>query len=521
MRFRIEKQDGFARIGNLDGIKTPHIIDLRKVEEVELFRDVVEKKPPDDAESLFPSSLDFLKKDRFVKKLILRGLYPMKFAGRLLDRDELKYPLYIPLIASPQNLSLLIYAGADLIDNAYALSKAHEDLFLTEIGEFHLNELNQLPCHCPACSNRDSYRNEYDYLADHNTFSLKKELLLATKMLRSERLRDLVELRVKSNPDLTAVLRIIDSKTENSTLFPRFKKSKLFPTSDDFPNRPEIQYYFRRLFEVYDPASHICLLIPCSARKPYLVSKTHRIMRSRLGRAIRGVSEIIISSPFISPREFELIYPISFYDTPTTGMWSEWEIEFVSSRLSPLLERFEKIYAHLHGGYRKVAERAGERSGADIEFVDDVRELRRRLLGEEKDEFDLYQEMFRQMMKYQFGVEFDIDRVSGKYPNLEFFNGERVARVDMRYGNLDVYGELAAYLKEKKISWVEIEEFDVRGTIFSVGVKNSDQNIRPNDVVVYFNSNTVGVGTALMSGRLMSSVNGKAVESRRKIISPN
>ena len=519
MRFRIERQDGFARIGELNGIKTPHLIDLRDEEDIEFFRKIAERKPPAVAEKIFPSSLDFLKKEGIVRKITLKGANPREFVEMLLSRRDFKVPLYIPLIASPQNLSMLIYAGADIADNAYALSKAHEGVFLTEIGEFRLDELRDVPCHCPACSGREEYRSEYEYLADHNTFALRRERLLSVKMLRSERLRDLVELRVKSNPELTAIMRIIDSKTESSAFFPRFRKSKLFPTSEDSPNRPEIQYYFQRLPEVYDPASHICLLIPCSARKPYLISKTHRILRSRLGRAIRGVNEIIISSPFVSPRELELIYPVSLYDTPTTGMWSEWEIDFVSSRLAPLLDRFERIYAHLHSGYRKVAEKAGEKAGADIEFVDDVRELKRKLESEERSDFDLYHEMFRHMMRYQFGLEFGIERVKGKYPSLEFFRKERVARIDARYGNLDVYGELAVHLKERGVFCVEIDEFDVRGTIFSVGVRKADRNIRPNDVAVYFNSGIVGVGKALMPGKLMGEVDGRAIESRRKVIS--
>ncbi len=518
MRFRIEVHDGFARLGSIDGLKTPHIIDLRNREEIRFFRDAVERKPPGIAEKLFPGSVDFLKKEGFVKKIIFKGTQSGEFVRAISERDDFKRPLYIPLIASPQNLSLLIYAGADLLDNAYALLKAHEGVFLTEIGEFELDRLKEVPCHCLACTGREDYGNEYDYLADHNTYALKRELLLAVKMLKSDRLRELVEQRVKPNPELTAVLRILDSKTANSSLFPRFRKSKLLPTSDDSPGRAEIQYYFTRLPEVYDPASSVCLLIPCSAKKPYMVSRTHRILRSRLGNAIKGVNEIIISSPFVSPRELELIYPISSYDTPTTGIWSEWEIEFVSSKLAPLIESFEKIYAYLHGGYRKVAERAGEIAGADIEFIDDVTRLRKKLESEEKTGFDLYREIFSHMVRYQFGVDFEIEKIKGRYPSLEFFKRDRVARVDMKYGNLDIYGELAIYLKDRKVFWVEIEDFEVRGTIFSVGVKSADPVIRPNDVTVYYSSDTIGVGRALMPGKLMGVVDGKAVESRRKII---
>ncbi len=521
MRFRIEMQDGLARTGRIGEVRTPHLIDLRNNREVEFFKGMSERKAPDVAEGLFPEALEFLRKDGFVKKIILRGAYPKEFVKLLIGRSDFRFPLYIPLIATPQNLSLLLYSGADVVDNACALSKAHEGVYLTEVGEFELRNLRELPCTCPACLNRDRYRKDYDFLADHNTHAIKRELILAVKMLESGRLRELVETRVKSDSELTAILRLIDNEVKESAFFPRFRRSVMLPTSEDSINRPEVDYYFKKMFEVYEPASHLCLLIPCSARKPYMTSKSHRVLRSRLGKSIRGVNEIIISSPFVSPREFELIYPVSFYDTPTTGMWSEWEIEFVASRLSPLLEKFEKVYAYLHGGYREVAERASKISGVDVEFVDDAGELRRKLENEETQEFDLYLEIFRHMMRYQFDTEFEIDRVKGRYPNLEFFRGERVARVDTRYGNLDIYGELAIHLKENSIYSVEIEEFDVKGTIFSVGVRRASRSIRPNDVVVYHNSGTVGVGRALIPGRLMGMVDGKAVESRRKVISKN
>ncbi len=522
MRFRIEMQDGFARTGKIEEVKTPHLIDLRNSQEVEFFKDISERKIPDTAERLFPEAPEIFKKEGVVKKTILKGTYPKEFVKLLIGkRDDFRYPRYIPSIATPQNLSLLLYVGADVVDNASALSKAHEGIYLTEVGEFVLQGLRELPCSCPACLSRDCYRSEYDFLADHNTHAIERELALAVKMLESGRLRELVEVRVKSDPQLTSILRLIDNEVKGSAFFPRFRRSVMFPTSEDSANRPEVEYYFKKLVESYAPASHICLLIPCSARKPYMTSKSHRTLRLKLGKAVRGVNEIIISSPFISPRELELIYPISFYDTPTTGVWSEWEIEFVASKLSTLLERFERVYAHLHGGYREVAERASRIAGVDVEFVDDIGELKRKLENEEKRDFDLYHEMFRHMMRYQFDMEFEIDRIKGRYPNLEFFKGERVARVDTRYGNLDVYGELAIHLKENRIFSVEIEEFDVKGTIFSVGVRRASENIRPNDVVVYHNSNTVGVGRALIPGELMGDVDGKAIESRRKVISKN
>ena len=513
--FRVEKQDGLARLGNISDITTPHLVDLRRVGKIS---DLVERRPPEVARGELPDAYSGLVRENIVKKLVLTGMFPREIVERILEfKRKNTSPLYLPALATPQNASLLVYMGADILDNALALRKAREGIFMTEAGEFRLESLPELPCRCRACENRDSYSSDFYFLAEHNTLALERELALVRTSLKSESLRELVEVRAKANPDTTAMLRILDFLS-GDVPFPRFRRSKVLPTSEDSYSRPDVEYYFRRMLEVYSPASPTVLLLPCSARKPYMLSRSHRDLRSSLGKALRGVNEVIISSPFVAPRELELVYPILSYDTPTTGMWSEWEVSYVAERLARIIERFDNVIAYLHGGYRRVAELAGEMAGKDIVFADSREELKTLLSSAEKESFDLYMEMFRHMLSYQFGLEFEIDRVRGRYPKLEFFTGsERVARVDVRYGNLDIYGKLAEALRRAGAYVVKIEEFEVRGTIFSKGVVDADERIRPNDVVVYFNSTTLGVGQAVIPGRDMGVVDGKAVISRRKV----
>uniref|UniRef100_A0A7C3UL03 PUA domain-containing protein n=3 Tax=Geoglobus ahangari TaxID=113653 RepID=A0A7C3UL03_9EURY len=510
---RIEKEDGFARICEFDGIETPYIIDLRGDFK---FLDKIERKPPEILKKIKPELFEEFHKENEIKKIVPISLYSSDFFKAIYDlRSSTEAPLYISSCATPQNLSLLVYLGGDFFDNALALRKAFEGLYLTEVGEFELRALKTLPCNCEACLSRDRYKSDFEFLADHNTNALLRELNIVKEAIRNESLRELVESRVRTKPETTAVLRLFDANADIQK-FPRFRRSNLYPTTEDSFNRPEIRYYFKRLEEIYDPVSPTALILPCSAVKPYLLSKTHRRIRSALGDLIRGINEIIVSSPFVAPRELELIYPIAFYNTPTTGIWSEWEIDFVAKKLAGLLEKFENVIAFVHNGYKRVVERSARLMGIDVTFADDFNELRSYLNRAEREDFDLYREMFRHMLRYQFGVEFESKSVRGKYPNLEFFNEERIARVDMRYGNLDVYFELAEYLLKKQIYTVEIEDFDVKGTIFSKGVIRADEKIKPNDVVVYYSSYIIGVGQAVISGREMGKIDGKAIISRRK-----
>ena len=516
--FRVEKQDGFARLGVFDGMKTPHLIDLRDDKEVEELKRNVERRAAEILLDVMPETYKLFLREKHVIKLVPVSLNAERLIKTIfLLKKYSEKPLYISSFATPQNASLLIYLGADFLDNAVALKKAYQGIYQSEVGEMKIESLSELPCNCFACLNREEYQREFEFLADHNTNALKREVLMSRTALKTDTLRELVESRVKTNPENTAILRIYDSMS-SEVPHAVYKKAKVYPTSEISFYRPEFKYYFNRIVDVYDPASPAALLLPCSAKKPYLLSKTHRAIRGAVGDLVRGVNEVIISSPFVAPRELELVYPISFYDTPTTGQWSEWEIEFVAERLSILLEKFESVVGYLSGGYRKVAEKASKKAGIDIRFAESLQELRKILHHVEKAEFDLYKEIFRHMMRYQFGLEFEVESVKGKYPNLEFFKRERIARVDMRYGNLDIYGELAEFLRKQDAYTVRIDEFDVRGTVFSKGVLKADERIRPNDVVVYYNSMLTGVGKAVIPGKEMGVVDGKAVLSRRKTL---
>ncbi len=519
---RIEKRDGLARAGTIGDLKTPALVDLR--EKIDLQ---VELKPPEYVEKLDKELYEKFHFDGEVKTLVLHGLSERERVERIISFRKVSYsPLYLPGVATPQNAIVYVYLGADVLDNLLALRYAYDGIYFTPERNFRLESLKSLPCSCKFCRDAGNFKEmdkyeRFEFLANHNTEVLRREVELARNLIFSEELRDVVEARSKIVPETEVMLRFADREYEVfEKQTPVFRKSKLYPTTDSSFRRVEVRRFFERVERIYSPRSKVALLIPCSAKKPYMLSKTHRRLRDKLGSALRGVNEIIISSPFVAPRELELIYPIAFYDTPTTGEWSEEEIEFVAQKLSKLLPRFEKVYAHVHGGYRKVVERASQLSGVDATFVDDLNELRRLLENEEKVDFDLYSEMLRHMSLYQFGVELHA-KARGKYPELRFYRNGLACRVDTNYGMIDLYFDFALELFERKVYTVRIDDFDPKGTIFAAGVLEADERIRPNDIVVFYNDTLLGVAQAVMSGREMEVCDqGVAAVVRRKFELP-
>lgn len=517
--FYIEKRDGFARLGLLEiegkKIRTPAML------EGEILRKIELEKAPYQVKKIDPEIYEKLKRSGEINAIIgIARMMPREIAEAFSEIRG-KNPIFAVACATPANVSALIYLGADLVDNLMAIAKAYSGMYFMGDLEVNLERLEKFPCNCEFCRGQElknlKKEEAYEISAKHNTEVLRQEVQKCRILIEEENLRNYVEAKTKMSPELTALLRFSDF--EESKFFPRFRKSKCYFNSQESVNRFEVKYFLQRVVDCYEPKTEALLLLPCTAKKPYLTSKTHRAIRE----AVKvNLNEIIISSPLVVPREFELIYPAVNYDTPVTGYWSEEEIEFVARWLRKLVEkgRFEKIVAHVEGGYKKVVERA--LADYEVKFTaegnilskESLKNLKKEL--ESFDGYDLFLEMFRHASRYQFELEFD-GIAKGRYPEIELHRKERIARFDLKYGNLDVYGEIAMELIKKGKYAVEIDDFEPSSTIFCAGIRNADENIRPNDVVVFYNSILYGIGIARISGKeMVEAEKGVAIEVRRK-----
>ncbi len=530
----LEKRDGVARIGKLEvngeTFETPLMIDFLDkpdvIDKIDFGMAPYPIKEFDEYRFKILGSKD----ENFIVATGLSVLSPRRLVETLIELRKKSFkPLYTPALATPKNVPILIYFGVDIVDNILPIVKAYEGIYMLENSEFKVKSLRSLPCNCEVCRNYNPSDLDDELIAKHNTAVLRRQIEVVREHIRNENLRNFVEAHAKFDPELTAMLRIGNENVEFFQSYEAvFKRSKLTPTSEDSFGRCEVYTFFERAIEAYRPKSDILLILPCSARKPYTLSRSHSRIKSYLGELLRGVEEIIVSSPLVVPRVFELTYPAINYDVPVTGHWSGDEIEFVAERLAKFIEKgdFKLIIAHVEGGYRRVV----EETGVDAIFTaeDDVtsprslENLKEALENVKiKRDFDLYLSIFEHMLRYQFGVELyefgNNFRVKGRYPNLELIhNNERIARMDVTYGMLDVYSPLAKFLLENDVYTVKIDNFRPKGTIFAVGVREADERIRPNDIVVFYNDELFGIGRALMTGKEMVEVDrGYAIEVKR------
>ncbi|MCZ7357736.1 MAG: archaeosine synthase subunit alpha [Candidatus Methanoperedens sp.] len=463
---------------------------------------------------------------------------------RLKENTRADSLLYAPALATPENLSMLVYLGVDLVDGTLPIIKAYQDIYLTNSGEFHLDRLHEFPCVCPACyANtpqvliRLPKKERAELLSQHNSNKLVEEMRTIREHIRAGHLREYIERQCRARPWLTAALRLIDAEQaflEKST--PIFRSVTLYANTSESLNRVEIRRFAQRIMERYNaPELDTLVLLPCSAKKPYSISLSHQKFINALGKYRKFVHEVILTSPMgVVPRELELMYPAAHYDTPVTGHWDLEERAWVGSCLKSYLlkNRYKNIIAHVYGAYREICESVERELGMEFaytadegvtssvsleklnEAVSSLENARKR--SSEETKLDL----IRATADYQFGKGAGVMLVENAvvrapFPKFQLFAEKQLATLIPQYGTLALTVEGGLRLRDHPYYRVKIGDFVPHSSILAPGVQDADPHIRPGDEVIVEGEKVFGVGRALMSGwEMKESARGIAVELR-------
>jgi archaeosine synthase len=242
--------------------------------------------------------------------------------------------LWTPGLGGPDNVGVLASMGVDLFDLARCREAEANGVLLTAWGP-------RLPL-------------------DHEETSLEAQAYHFMKALDEVRssvengtLRGLVEKQSLSSPRLVEHVRrhhalmreqegTLASHQPSSTSFPCYTSNALVdPLVEDWERF--MTHDYQSPVKVRD----VMILLPCSARKPYRLSKSH----SQFFRAIAstGCHEVMMTSPLgLVPRDLEDVWPAANYDVPVTGDWSSDELARVRRMLVALVERtgYKRIINH-------------------------------------------------------------------------------------------------------------------------------------------------------------------------------
>jgi archaeosine synthase len=473
---------------------------------------------------------------------------PKKLVEYLIDlRKKINYDqlIYVPSIGNPQNIAILSYLGIDFIDSTQAIDAARNKIMFFTDGNKKIKEIIENPCKCPICDSKKLKELTFNEILNHNYNILSNEIKKVRNAINNQTLRELVEQKASINPHLTTLLRYIDQIGFEilEKRSPVYRNKKLNTTTLNAMNRSEIRRYQKRVLEQYlkPESAKILLIIPCSSKKPYSSSKSHK----RFNEAIFSTSnpyifhELIITSPLgIVPRELELIYPASSYDIPVTGIWYKDERYMIKNLLKKYLNKnhYEKIIIHLSETTESIIK--------DIipDYIstnvinspgsnDSIKKLHDTLINEIESYEKVsgkkrYLEIINAIASYQFTQALansliDKTKITGKYPFLKIIdeNNNQLGMTTKDRGFISLTLNGAKRLLKHNQFFINIsKDFILKGSVFAPGVTSADKNIRIGDeVLIIQNNELIAVGVAQMNGEeMISRSHGEAVKIRHK-----
>ena len=444
---------------------------------------------------------------------------------------DLLRPIYCTMMGLPHRLASLAYCGFDVFDSIPLIMASENNSYLTTSGKLAYDRIRDLPCSCPACT---SGRRGKPELLEHNYAIAQNELKLIKHMISEGKLRELVEGRIRADPWQVQNLRLLDIEHHAlQEMHSPVKGAPFHAGCKESLQRPDIVRWRRRLEERYlkPSGANVLLLIPCSAKKPYSTSQSHKKFRDALlnsGR-VDQVHEVIVTSPLgLVPRELELFYPAQDYDIPVTGHWDRDEKKMAEDMVAWLVasQKYDLVISHL-GDEREPVNSVLKDFIDTSEGNPGSRESLRRLedclkeRAPKNETVDRFTDDMRSICRFQFGKAGEAlcegAHITGRWPNLKVIKGNTQLGMltgDRGMASLTLDG--AKVLADANAYCVEIDDFKPKGNLFAVGVEDAKPEIRiGDDVAVVCKREVRAVGVARMCAVEMNLANrGEAVHIR-------
>ena len=513
--------EGLGRLLDLgENLRTPHIVfrkeDLNEATDLESGGSIVVGKPfdlPPKPLGLDSEKEPYLHLSENIAVLDnASSLKPQKIveiASKI--RKEAGYTrlVYAPAV-EPSEMPILAYLGVDIFDDLSVELRSSTG-WLLEDGYWVKNQLN-------------------DDLTSINGEELKRWLSKIRSSISNGTLREFVERTSLHNPRVSQILHhstkvLIEKGAKIHTPIRANALSLQNPSVIDFQER---------LSRFTPPVENMVLLVlPCSARKPYFKSSSHK----RFFNAIREVDNylslhiISVTSPLgLVPRELEFCYPAAHYDIAVTGVWSPTEVEMIRRQLSRIEPEKHYSQAIVHAGSSsEIMTSLLKERGLDT--IDTKVERPSSFEG-----LEVLQNVARMSLNGTKPVN-SKQRAKGEaiglanfqYSNSDFLTTSEVSGrmpYKLRCGNLaaisPVVGGFGLTLNGGKAyafnggGIIKAENFKLVGDLFAVGVKGYEGDWQIGDqVVIEQNSEITAVGIAKMNPEEMLSMKrGIAVEVR-------
>lgn len=430
--------------------------------------------------------------------------------------------LYLSGLGEPSTLALLTYMGVDLFDDALPRAAGISGIRLIPEAEIVTGEDE----------------------SESNIKAMEEELEKIRMFIKADRLRELADQRAPSTPASVALLRLYDDVGyEYAEETCSFVGCRFSCNTTEALRRPDIKAYKARMADYRKSENkRILLLLPCSAKKPYHISKSHKAFSSAIHTAPHDtlVQEVIVTSPLGAvPRELDAFYPANSYDIPVTGEWKPEEKEMIRSMIGDIISQgWDKVICHLGEDYELVEGLADMEctvvgdvtSPASLQNLDKA--LRDATKGMQPVDYLIERNsMMKNMLRFQFGAEAadtlmdEHTYAIGKFPYFKLFRedseGKKVqlGMFTPERGGISLTLDGAQILADSGYPVIQVMNFEMKGNLFAVGVIDADPRIHVGDEAIAVCEGKVrAVGVAEMCGREMTDLKrGIAVKVRHKV----
>ncbi len=452
------------------------------------------------------------------------------------DQIGMGRAFWAPGIGHPSDYAVWAYLGVDLFDASPLQLAAARKQVLTTDGTITFDQATDL------------FGGDWDMdrAWTHNLAAAEEELRRVRRAIQDGTLRALAERRAAASPHTVALLRRFDAQHHHlESAAPVVKHQELSCMTVDSLWGPEVERFRRRFRDAYRPPqdADILVLLPCSAKKPYKLSQSHRYFARALDDSgVRyRIHEVMVTSPLgLVPRELEDLYPANQYDVPVTGHWSRDEEAIIRKQVAALLEAHEysHVVAHVPAStftflrdlLPEHAVHTAHGSPQSKPDCDRMRDALRAIRDKDKKPSGRaeWNERKRQDLQaiasFQFGPEAAEAlckgaHAHGRVPYVKLSGPDgQLAMTTADRGILSLTLPGAERIAPFGVKQVRIQDFPIRktGSLFAVGVEGASDDVRPGDDVILVHGDEVrACGSAEMSGAEMAAMSrGIAVKMR-------
>ncbi|MFX1571918.1 MAG: DUF5591 domain-containing protein [Promethearchaeota archaeon] len=536
-----------------------------------------------DYTELFDLYIPIIKKNENIKILNLSDIFDNfnNFRGIAKIISEVKAELDNNLVVMasgriiPKLYPILVYLGIDLIDSSFLLYLSAENFYDTIEYLLPIYKVRYFPCACVACKGKlknlfdiKHSSEKIDLLCLHNLISATNYINKISQYLNYEDYRTFVEKSTFDDTNLISILKILDKdyfhlmRYETPITIKNRTIRCLGPTSY---NRPDFREYRERTLTNFgpEPWTTLIILLPCSAKKPYSESKSHKLFYKKIRKfsEFPNFQEFILTSPLgVIPRQLENIYPVNSYDISVTGDWNNEEINITANMLIKILEKYNNdipIICHLKDEYYEIVKRVKSKLAHKFFFTTVSDKLTSKeslqsledLINEYKDIFKSKQQLkkgncltkswirkFNKILDYQFGIGSGMRVISQELTQIKLKSNGNVNLIDKKSkvllgifrsstGQIDLTLKGINRLVKTPYSidsnTIVFDANFIRGnTLFRKGIIAFSRNLIPNNFTYVLNkdkNDIIGTGNLLVgSNFIKNSKTGRVVKINDK-----